>query len=52
MIPAVKLEVAAPEFFATPPKKLAVEENAGTGRVYVLKGGRIVAIAKPAEARP
>ena len=44
-VPA-RLEVAAPEFFATPFKKLAVEENAGTGRVYILKGGRIVAVAK------
>jgi hypothetical protein len=48
----VRLEVASPDFFATPLKKLTVEQNAGTGRTYVLKGGRIVAVAKSAEARP
>lgn len=40
----VRIEVASSEFFATPLKKLTVEENEGTGRTYVLKGDRIVAV--------
>lgn len=45
----VKIEVAAPEFFSTNPKRLAVEDNAGTGRTYFLKAGRIVAVGIPTQ---
>lgn len=47
----VKMVVASKEFFDTPLKKIAVETNEGTGRVYFLKGGRIVAVAVPSEGR-
>lgn len=40
----IKIEIADPEFFSMPPKKLTVEENPGTGRTYFLKAGRIVAV--------
>jgi hypothetical protein len=40
----IRLELFAPEFFATPPKKLIVEENEGAGRTYFLARGRIVAV--------
>lgn len=43
----VRIEVASPEFFSTKPEKLAVEENAGTGRTYFLKAGKIVAVGVP-----
>lgn len=43
----IRLVITTPEFFAASPKKLAVEENAGTGRVYFLLRGRIVAVAVP-----
>lgn len=45
----IKIEIAAPEFFSTPPKKLVVEDNAGTGRTYILKAGRIVAVGIPTQ---
>lgn len=48
----VRIEVQSPEFFTTPLKKIEVEENAGTGRTYFLKAGRIVAVAVPQESRP
>lgn len=47
----LRLELADPVFFATPLKKLTLEENAGTGRTYIMKGDRIVAVAKPREER-
>lgn len=44
----VRLEIVTPEFFATPLKKLSVED--GPGRIYfVNKSGRIVAVGKPKE---
>jgi len=43
----VKIEFAAAEFFAADPKKLQIEENEWAGRVYILKNGRIVAVAQP-----
>lgn len=49
---AVRLEVSLPEFFFTPLAKLSVEQEEFTGRVYVLKGERIVAVAKPVEKTP
>lgn len=45
----IHLEAASPEFFSTPAKKLAVEENDGTGRTYFLKGDRIVAVGVPVQ---
>lgn len=43
-------EIVAPEFFSTPAKKMTVEEGRpGTGRTYVLKGDRIVAVALASE---
>lgn len=41
----VRIEVASSDFFVTPLKKLTVEHNDGTGRTYILKGDRIVAVA-------
>lgn len=41
----VKIEFATPDFFSANPKQLEVEENKGAGRVYILKNGRIVAVA-------
>lgn len=47
---ALRLIIKTPEFFATPPKKLTVEENRGCGRTYFLdKRGRILAVAVPAQ---
>jgi hypothetical protein len=45
----VRLILAAPEFFAANPKKLTVEDNDGTGRIYFLKRDRILAVAIPTE---
>lgn len=43
-----KIEVAAPAFFSTDPKKMTVADE-GTGRVYVLdRKDRIVAVMKKA----
>jgi hypothetical protein len=47
----VRIELADPEFFSANPKKLRVEDNPGTGRIYFILKGRIVAVGKPA-ARP
>lgn len=44
-----KLIIIDPEFFTTPPKKLVVEDNTGTGRTYILKAGRIVAVGVPTQ---
>jgi hypothetical protein len=44
----ISIEFADPEFFSTPARKLQTEENTFAGRVYFLKDGRIVAVAKPA----
>jgi hypothetical protein len=49
MSEALHLIIKSEEFFATPLKKLAVEENRGAGRTYFLKGERIVAVAIPAQ---
>lgn len=45
----IKLIIKSPEFFSTPPKKITVEENAGTGRTYFLRGDRILAVGLPIE---
>lgn len=42
----IKLVITTPEFFAAAPKKMTVEENAGAGRTYFLKDGRIVAVGE------
>jgi hypothetical protein len=47
----IRMLITTPVFFATPLKKLRVEENAGTGRTYFLKGAAIVAVAVPSEGR-
>lgn len=48
----LKLEITTEEFFATPLKKLSVEDVPATGRTYFLKRGRIVAVAtQPGETR-
>lgn len=45
----IKIEVSAPTFFANV-KRLTVEENRGTGRLYFIdKSGRIVAVGRPIE---
>ncbi len=41
----LKFEITTPEFFATPLKKLAIEDAANIGRTYFLKNDRIVAVA-------
>jgi hypothetical protein len=41
-----RLEFAAPEFFAANPKRLKIED-AGTGRIWFLLKGRIVAVGVP-----
>lgn len=43
----IKLIIKSSEFFSTPPKKITVEENAGTGRTYFLRGDRILAVGMP-----
>lgn len=43
----MKLLFAAPEFFRANPKSLKFED-AGTGRIWVLLKGRIVAVGVPA----
>lgn len=48
----IKLLITTEEFFATPLKKLSVEDVPATGRTYFLKRGRIVAVAtQPGETR-
>jgi hypothetical protein len=39
-----RFEIMDPEFFSIPLKKLAVESNLNTNRVYFLRGDRIVAV--------
>lgn len=48
----IKLVITTPAFFATPLKKLVVEECPNANRTYFLKAGRIVAVGQPTEARP
>lgn len=46
----VKLEVADRDFYRENPKRLVVEDNAGTGRTYFLdRRGRLLAVAVPLE---
>jgi len=47
---AVRIEFASPGFFAIPLKKVEVEDT-GTGRVYFVHKGRIVAVGIRKEAR-
>lgn len=42
----VRLVLKTPEFFAADPKKLRVEEDPVTDRIYFLKKDRIVAVAE------
>jgi hypothetical protein len=39
-----RFEIVDPEFFSIPLKKLAIESNPNTNRVYFLRGDRIVAV--------
>lgn len=47
----MKLIITTPDFFQANPKKLAIDEQPNTGRIYFLKGGRIVAVAEPTGAQ-
>lgn len=50
MTPAsVKIEVRTPDFFRLPPKKITVEEEPATGRVYFIHADRIVAVGRPTQ---
>jgi hypothetical protein len=43
----MQLELASPEFFSTPPTKLVVDDHLpNTGRTYILKADKIVAVIK------
>jgi len=43
--PALKIEVAVPNFFAIPLKKVEIESSPATGRTYFIYQGCIVAVA-------
>lgn len=45
---ALKIEFSAPNFFAIPLKKVAIETDANTGRTYFIYAGAIVAVARRA----
>jgi len=47
-----RLEFASPDFFGTPLRKMTVEAEPFTGRVYVVKDDRVVAVCKPVEDHP
>jgi len=42
----LKIELAAPNFFAIPLSKVEIENEPGTGRTYFLFKGAIVAVAR------
>lgn len=42
----LKIEVAAPNFFASPMKRVVTEHVPETGRTYFLLDGKIIAVAK------
>jgi hypothetical protein len=43
--PALKIELAVANFSAIPLKRVEIEAAPGTGRVYYIYNGRIVAVA-------
>jgi hypothetical protein len=45
----LKIEVAIPNFFFLPTRKMETESVPETGRVYFIADGRIVAVAKRGE---
>lgn len=49
MTERLKIEVAVPNFFALPMKRVATEEPQWTGRTYFLLDGKIVAVARRGE---
>lgn len=42
----LKIELATPDFFSIPMKKIALESVPGTGRTYFLYRDEIVAVAR------
>lgn len=42
----VRMLITTPEFFATPPKKLTVEEDANVNRTYFVAADKIVAVGE------
>jgi hypothetical protein len=44
--PRLKIEIAAPGFFAVPLKKVEIETVRETGRTYFIYRGAIVAVAR------
>lgn len=42
----MKIEIAVPNFFFLPLKKMTIESVPATGRVYFIFGDRIVAVGK------
>jgi hypothetical protein len=48
--PALKIEVAAPNFFSIPLKRVEIETVRETGRTYFIHNGRIVAVARRAQS--
>lgn len=44
-----RFEIVAPDFFFLPLRKLTVESDPNTNRVYMLKGERIVAVCRRKE---
>ena len=49
----IRMEVISADFWDISPRKMTVEENAGTGRTYFLdKRGRLLAVGKPKEDKP
>jgi hypothetical protein len=47
----LKIEIAVPNFFAIPTKKMEIESVPGTGRTYFLYRDEIVAVARRVEER-
>lgn len=45
----LKIEIAVPNFFAIPTKKMEIESAPGTGRTYFIYQNEIVAVARPIE---
>jgi hypothetical protein len=45
----LKIELAVPNFFALPMKKVEIENLPGTGRTYFVYDGKIVAVARRSE---
>jgi hypothetical protein len=44
--PRLKMEIAAPDFFSIPLKRVEIETVRETGRTYFIHRGAIVAVAK------